>query len=178
MTSTPAEDKLVFDTKWFQVAARPFAGSSEPLYVINTTDFVSIIATTTDGKMILVRQFRPAVSRKSLELPSGHVEKGETPEEAARKELLEETGYVADKFEFLATASPAIGRFTNKMWTYFVPNARPTDDPKYQVEAGVELVLFNGSVRSLMLDEEFFSTVSHSALFAALAHGRVNLDKA
>ena len=64
------------------------------------------------------------------------------------------------------------------MWTYFVPNARPTDDPKYQVEAGVELVLFNGSVRSLVLDEEFFSAVSHSALLAGLAHSCVKLDKA
>jgi ADP-ribose pyrophosphatase len=178
MTQNSAGDKLVFDTRWFQVVARPFAGSSDPHYVINTTDFVSIIATNTEGRLILVRQFRPAVGRKTLELPSGHVEKGETPEEAARKELLEETGYVADKFEFLATASPAIGRFTNKMWTYFVTNARPTDDPKYQVEAGVELVLFNGSMRSLVLDEEFFSAVSHSALLAALAHGCVTLDKA
>src|SRR4051812_25783530 len=93
MTQNSAGDKLVFDTRWFQVVARPFTGSSEPHYVINTTDFVSIIATDTEGRLILVRQFRPAVGRKTLELPSGHVEKGETPEEAARKELLEETGY-------------------------------------------------------------------------------------
>ena len=52
----------------------------------------------------------------TLELPAGHVEQDETPEESARKELLEETGHVAEKFELLASLSPSTSRFTNRMW--------------------------------------------------------------
>jgi ADP-ribose pyrophosphatase len=170
-------DKVVFDTKWFQIVARQFAGSKDPHYLINSTDFVDVVAVTEAGKLLLVRQFRPAAGRETLELPSGHVEAGETPEEAVRKELLEETGYVADTFELLATASPAIGRFTNKMWSYFAANARPTNDAGYQVEAGLKHVLYEGSVRALVADKDFCSCVSHSTLLAAVARGRVTLDK-
>src|SRR3954447_4362458 len=97
-------EKVVFDTKWFQIVARQFPGSKDPHYLINSTDFVDVVAVTEAGKLLLVRQFRPAAGRETLELPSGHVEAGETPEDAVRKELLEETGYVADTFELLATA--------------------------------------------------------------------------
>ena len=113
----------------------------------------------------------------SLELPSGHVEKGETPEEAARKELLEETGYVADKFELLSTIAPCIGRYTNQMWCYFAADARPTDDPHYAAEAGVEPVIYDGSVQALMAEPDFISSLSHAGLFAAVTRGKLGLKR-
>src|SRR5689334_14101643 len=120
MTQIPPNDELVFSTKWFQIAARRLAGSPEPHYLIHCEDFVVVIALSKQGKLLMVKQFRPAINGHSLELPSGHVEKNETPEQAARKELLEETGYTGTEFELLGTLSPAIGRFTNQMWCYFV----------------------------------------------------------
>ncbi len=123
-----------------------------------------------------MRQFRPAVGGATLEVPSGHVDEGETPEETARKELIEETGYVADRFELLTTVSPAIGRFTNKMWCFFAPDARPTDQADYQIESGIELVHYSGAIRSLVMDKTFCSSLSHSILLVALAHGRLKLD--
>jgi hypothetical protein len=81
------EDKVVFATPWFELVAKHPAGYSEPHYSIRTQDYVMVIATTVDGRLLLVRQFRPAVGEKTLEFPSGHVERGETPLQAARKEL-------------------------------------------------------------------------------------------
>ncbi len=176
MAQAPAGDQVVFNTKWFQIIARRSAGSNDPHYLIDTTDFVSLVVLNTENKLLLVRQFRPAVKRLTLEVPSGHVEQGETPEETAHKELLEETGYVVDKFELLAKVSPAIGRFTNKMWCYFAANACPTADAKHKVEEGVELVAYGGPVRTLIVNEEFCSSLSHSAIFAAVVHGRLPLD--
>jgi hypothetical protein len=62
------------------------------------------------------------------------------------------------------------------MWCYYAPDARPTDDSKYQIESGIEVVHFAGTVRSLMMKEEFCSSLSHSSLLVALAHGRLKLD--
>ncbi|MFF3446974.1 NUDIX hydrolase [Streptomyces sp. NPDC002667] len=57
----------------------------------------SAVVAVLDDHVLLVEQYRPAVDEVLLELPAGRTEKGETPEETAARELLEETGYVAGK---------------------------------------------------------------------------------
>lgn len=176
MTPETSTDQVVFSTKWFQILTRPIPGSKDPHYVFAMTDFVTVVALTTDRKLILVRQYRPAAGRMTLELPSGHVEKGETPEIAARKELLEETGFIADKFEFLSVISPAIGRFSNLMHCFFAADARPTDDKTYGPEEGVVPTFYAGKVAALVEDGEFCSSLSHTALLAAIARGKLPLQ--
>jgi ADP-ribose pyrophosphatase len=171
----PPNDEVVFNTKWFEIVARRAPTSKHPFYLVNSTDFVVVVAVDPKGRLLLVRQFRPAINAKSLELPSGHVEKDETPEEAARKELLEETGYVGDKFELLITLSPAIGRFTNRMWCYFVADVRPSDKPEHQIEEGIERVLYEGTLPALLTEEGFQSSLSCSALYAAVMRGKLKV---
>jgi ADP-ribose pyrophosphatase len=60
---------------------------------------VAMVAITADEQVVLVRQFRPGPGRVLLELPGGNVEDGEDVEAAARRELLEETGYGAGEVE-------------------------------------------------------------------------------
>src|SRR5579863_314394 len=144
MTQSQPRDEVVLTTKWFEVVARQTADPANPHYLINCTDFVVIIALNPQKEILLVRQFRPAYSGLSLEFPSGHIEEGETPEDAARRELLEETGHAAGKLELLTTLAPGIGRFTNRMWCYFAPDARPVNDPDFKIEDGVELVIYRG----------------------------------
>ena len=62
----------------------------------------------------MVRQFRYALGRETLEIPAGKVDKGELPEECARRELLEETGYKAGLVRFVYTYAPAIG-YSNEL---------------------------------------------------------------
>ena len=63
-------------------------------YVLEYPDWVNVIALTADGQMILERQYRHGLGKTCYELPCGVIEEGETPLEAAKRELLEETGAV------------------------------------------------------------------------------------
>ncbi len=62
---------------------------------------VSVLAITADTNVLLARQFRPGPERVLLELPGGNVDLGETPQDAALRELLEETGYAAGTLQYL-----------------------------------------------------------------------------
>ena len=169
------ERKTVFATPWFQVLESAVAGQKFPNYAIQSPDFVVIIAVTPRQEMLLVRQFRHAVGAVTLELPAGHVEKDETPEQAARKELLEETGHVADTFELLTSLSPSPARFMNRMWCYFAANARPA--PGAEIETGLSCEAYSKGVSALLGEPDFYSTGNWAALLAAVAQGRLPLTK-
>lgn len=62
-----------------------------------------------DGKLVLVEQYRTAVGRKTLEIPAGTLEAGESPEECAKRELIEETGFNASQWDMLAAYYPSPG---------------------------------------------------------------------
>lgn len=74
--------------------------------------FAAVVAVTDGGNVVLVRQWRQPVGDFTLELPSGGVDAGEEPEEAARRELLEETGYRAEGLERLVSVHTSTGRST------------------------------------------------------------------
>jgi ADP-ribose pyrophosphatase len=63
-----------------------------------------IIGLTTDNKVVIAEQFRPGPAASMNELPGGMIEPGEDPEQAARREFREETGYEAGQMELLGTA--------------------------------------------------------------------------
>jgi hypothetical protein len=97
MSEHPTKD-TVFRTPWFELVARKegaASDASDPYYYLVLPDYVAVVATTVSGDFVLVRQFRPALDRLTLEVPSGQVDPGETPEQGARRELMEETGYLA-----------------------------------------------------------------------------------
>ncbi len=164
--------KTVFATPWFQVQEAD-SGGKHPNYSINSPDFVTIVAVTEKNELLLVRQFRHAITETTLELPAGHVEKDETPEQAAHKELLEETGYVADKLEFIASLSPSTSRFTNRLHCYFAGNAKLA--PGAEVETGLKCVRWTKDLKALLQEPEFFSCGNWAALMAAVAQGKLKI---
>ncbi|MBI3850095.1 MAG: NUDIX hydrolase [Verrucomicrobia bacterium] len=154
------------------MAKRP-PSFAEPHYSIRTKDYVVVVALDMEGRFLLVRQLRPAVDGHTLEIPGGHVEPEETPEDAARKELLEETGHVADQFELLANLSPDTGRLGNRIWCFFAGDARPVRASQPWGEAGVDCIRFEGGVRALLAEKEFCSALHWGALLAAVRGGRL-----
>jgi ADP-ribose pyrophosphatase len=173
MNKPRGERKSVFTTPWFQIFAEQASDGGQPHYLIEGKDFVVVAAVARQNRILLVRQYRPPVAAVTLELPAGHIEPGETPEEAARRELLEETGHEAATLELLANLSPSVARFTNRMYCFFAEDARPVIGAKPQGEAGLSLVLYDRRVQALIDEKDFYSAPSCAALSLAALRGRL-----
>lgn len=74
----------------------------------------AVVALTESGKIVLVRQYRTALDRVTVEIPAGKLDPGEDPLECASRELLEETGMIAEKIAYLTTIATSDG-FTDEL---------------------------------------------------------------
>lgn len=83
---------------------------------------VCIAALTDDNELIFVRQFRYPYMDILLELPAGKLEKGEEALPAGKRELLEETGFEAEEYEFLGKFYPSCGYTDEIIWLYLAKN--------------------------------------------------------
>jgi len=79
-------------------------------------------------EILFVEQFRKAVQRSTLEIPAGTLEAGETPESCAKRELLEETGYSAERFEKLLSFFPSPGYSTEVIHIFKVEGLRKVEE--------------------------------------------------
>lgn len=101
-----SDQKVGYKTITTKVFKMPNGNSSEwTTYGKTGEQSAAVLALTKDNLVVLARQFRPGPEIVMDELPGGAVDKDEMPEEAARRELKEETGYVSDEsFEYLGKA--------------------------------------------------------------------------
>ena len=90
----------------------------EALERVGIGGIVVMVAITPSGGVILEKQFRPPMGRDVIELPAGLVEQGESMEIAAKRELIEETGWSAGKLEFLAEGPISTGASTEALRAY------------------------------------------------------------
>ena len=165
------KEEEVFSTDWFKVISKHFDELDEPYYEIRQNDYVTIIAIT-DGQMILVKQFRPVISEDTLELPSGGVDDGETPEEAIKRELLEETGFRANTVELLSVIQPDPGRVSNKMWCYYSDDV--TRDPSAEIEKGLEpFIIQLDEVKQYILEGKINNALHLAALHLCYLKGKI-----
>ncbi|KGR90404.1 ADP-ribose pyrophosphatase [Ureibacillus massiliensis 4400831 = CIP 108448 = CCUG 49529] len=87
--------------------------------IINHPGAVAIIAISDEGKLVLVEQYRKALERSIIEIPAGKLEKGEAPEQTARRELEEETGYGCQNLTYVQSFATSPG-FADEIIHIFV----------------------------------------------------------
>ena len=90
---------------------------------------VVMVPLTKEDEILLVRQYRKAIERETLELPAGGVEPGESIEDAVRREMLEETGFVPGTLEKLGTIYPSPGISNEIMHIYVVSDLSGSGEP-------------------------------------------------
>jgi len=163
--------ETVFATPYFSLVAKRLAQQSgDPFYSLALTDYVTVVAVTSANEFVLVRQYRPAVEAFTLELPAGHVDAGHTPEQAARTEMLEETGFVPAEITFLGCLKPDTGRLGNRMWVYFAGGL--TARAGHVPEAGIDVVLLPATELAAYLADGRFDHALHvAALMLAVQAG-------
>ncbi len=146
----------------------PRTGAEHSFFVLQTPDWINVIPLTPEGKVVMIHQFRQGTAVKTLEIPGGMVDANESdPAEAARRELLEETGYVADELIHIGTVDPNPAFLDNQCHTYLALNARWQQPPEFD---GAEDI----AVEEVPLDEIAGlignGRITHALVVAAFYH--------
>jgi 8-oxo-dGTP pyrophosphatase MutT (NUDIX family) len=163
-------------SSWMKVIEREVefkAGLTPELYhAVGQQDYIAIVALTPDGRIPVVRQYRPALERFTWELPAGLVDEGENPAQTCERELLEETGHSSKAVHALGIYAPCTARLSNRIHSFFVEAGPRTQG----VEAGIELNLVSPSELSAMIYSGEFTLQLHiGALMLAGMRGFIDL---
>ncbi|WP_022720786.1 NUDIX hydrolase [Rhodopseudomonas sp. B29] len=164
---------------WIDIIAREVEfAPGEPgqvYHAVAQQDYIAIVALTPDGRLPLVRQYRPAMEDWTLELPAGLVDAGEDAATACRRELLEETGFPTRALHPLGTAAPCTGRFSNRIHSFFVETAER--QPDFAPEPGVRTELVTpDQLVGLIMTGEFAQQLHLGALMLAQLRHFITLD--
>lgn len=117
---------------WFTVrkdAIRMVNGGEIPNYfVFEYPDWINVVAVTTNGDIVLIRQYRHGIAGVHYELCAGVIDAGEDPLVAAQRELLEETGFSGGTWQPLITLSANPGTHNNLTYAFLATGVERTQD--------------------------------------------------
>ena len=93
-----------------------------------------IVYCSKNNEFIIINQFRESLDNYSLELPAGFIDEDETPQQAAERELFEETGYVSKEFIYLGIGRLMINRTNSVQHLFAAKNINQKSKPKENIE--------------------------------------------
>lgn len=155
---------------WRQIKVKQFElpdGQIAEFDILSSKSFVTIAAFNEAGEVILIRQYRPGPERELLSFCEGAIDPGETPAQAAHRELLEETGYTTDELIFLKKRYSA---YTDQEQFFFVAlNCRYRQAPQPDASEFLSMeVIPRDSLEDMLRnpEDDFFNNID--AAFLAL----------
>ena len=140
-------------------------GSRGEAFTVRCNDWCNVVAVTDDDRLVMVWQYRFGSDALSLEIPGGVVESGEAPEQAARRELLEESGYEAATFEPLVVVQPNPAIQDNRCFTFLARGAVRTRTTQFDPQEELETALVPATRIEDLLDG---GQVTHALVQGAL----------
>lgn len=147
----------------------------EPFYSYSRRDYVVVVASDTDGKYLCVRQFRQGIREVTTEFPAGGIERAggreygseadssvsEKAQEAARRELLEETGYVSDEWRYLLTVPSNATMADNYAHIFAAENCRRVGEQKLDETEFLNVRKYSAAEIEEMISQGNFQQAVH-----------------
>jgi 8-oxo-dGTP pyrophosphatase MutT (NUDIX family) len=127
--SEPGPDLVIFKAR-FDWIVNPRNGKTFKAVVLEARDWVNVVALTPEKRLVVVTQYRFGIREISLEIPAGLVDPGETPLQAAMRELDEETGYTAREWKSLGWSYGNPAFLNNRAHTFLALDVRKTREPR------------------------------------------------
>ena len=113
------------------IAINPRGGAEHDFYVVEAGDWINVIPLTRDEEVVMIEQYRHGSEDVTLEIPGGMVDEGESPVEAAARELIEETGYTSNEITALGRTRPNPAIHDNWLHTFLARGARFEREPVF-----------------------------------------------
>jgi 8-oxo-dGTP pyrophosphatase MutT (NUDIX family) len=138
--------RRLIDTGIFGLDARmlthPRSGRDLEFYILDVPDWCNVVPLDERGRVVMVRQRRHGIDAETLELPGGMVDPEDaSPLAAARRELLEETGYAADAWESTGVIAPNPAMQNNRCWSFLARGVKKVAEPRLDGGEDIEVVL-------------------------------------
>jgi ADP-ribose pyrophosphatase len=167
ISSKPVGDFRIFKIR-SDTCVNPRTGKEHDFYVLDSVNWVNVIAVTPDRQLVMVEQYRHGSNTLELEIPGGMMDAGETdPVATAVRELREETGYAGENARLLGKiwSNPAI--LNNRTYTVLIENCRLQHGVEF--DSGEDLItrlVPVAEIPKLVADEK----IGHSLVVVALYH--------
>ena len=158
----------VFECPIFKVRRDQYSsakrGCDHEFFIIEPANWINIIAITAAGEVVMVKQYRFGRESYTLEIPGGVIDEGESAEAAARRELLEETGYQAENWQWLGSSDPDSAIMNNRCDTFLAWPAVLNDEQNLDNLEEIEV-----QIMPLSQVPEMIATgkISHALVIAA-----------
>lgn len=132
-------------------------------FILEFPDWINVIAITRDGQFVMEDQYRHALGQTGFELVAGVVDPGETPLEAAKRELFEETGFGGGEWSLFMTVSPNPTNHTNLCYTFLATDVEPLSTQHLEATEDIHVDVFTREEVLQLLTEGQFIQALHAA---------------
>jgi ADP-ribose pyrophosphatase len=165
------EAQAVYDCRLFTITEHrrrsPRTGELHAFYVLDPPDWVNIVPLTADRRVVMVLQYRHGIDEFTLEIPGGMLDEGESPLEAGRREMREETGYDSDDVAPIGVIHPNPAFQCNRCHTFVARNVRLAGEVSFDTTEECEVVLVPlDEIPSLIRS----GAISHALVVVAFHH--------